>query len=73
MSLLEDALNKIKPLDQEVMNKTWEHLDSLSKPLRSLGVLEEIAVKISGMKFLIKLKRKIYLFSVLIMEYVMKG
>ena len=49
MSLLEDALNKIKPLDQEVMDKTWEHLDSLSKPLRSLGVLEEIAVKISGM------------------------
>ena len=49
MNLLDDALSKIKPLDQEIMDKTWEYLDNLSKPLRSLGVLEEIAVKISGM------------------------
>lgn len=48
MNLLDDALKKIKPLDQDVMDKTWEYLDNLSKPLRSLGILEEIAVKISG-------------------------
>lgn len=48
MYLLEETLNKIKPLDEETMLETWAYLDNLSKPLRSLGVLEEIAVRISG-------------------------
>lgn len=49
MSLYEDSLEMIKPLDENVMMETWDYLDSLSKPLRSLGVLEEISVKIAGM------------------------
>lgn len=48
MSKLESTLQKIKPLDQEVMKKTQARLDSLTKPIGSLGVMEEIAKKIAG-------------------------
>lgn len=48
MKLLEETLKSIKPADQEAIKKSWERMDSLSKPIGSLGKLEEIAVQISG-------------------------
>lgn len=48
MNKLESTLQKIKPLDQEVMEKTQARLDSLTKPVGSLGVMEEIAKRIAG-------------------------
>ncbi|MGI6549956.1 MAG: nicotinate-nucleotide--dimethylbenzimidazole phosphoribosyltransferase [Syntrophomonadales bacterium] len=38
----------ISPLDQHAMARTRKRLDSLAKPPGSLGVLEEIAVRLAG-------------------------
>ncbi len=43
-----EILTGIKPLRQEVMAEAWRRLDSLIKPIGSLGRLEEIAAQISG-------------------------
>lgn len=48
MDLLQRTLNNIKPADKEAIKKAWERMDNLSKPIGSLGKLEEIAVKMSG-------------------------
>lgn len=48
MNLLQETLNNIKPADKEAIKKAWERMDSLSKPIGSLGKLEEIAVKMAG-------------------------
>lgn len=48
MSLLESALQNIKPLNIDAMQKARERLDSLLKPPGSLGRLEEIAIKLAG-------------------------
>ncbi|CDI50477.1 nicotinate-nucleotide--dimethylbenzimidazole phosphoribosyltransferase [Clostridium tetani] len=48
MKLLEETLKSIKPADEEAIKKAWSRMDSLSKPIGSLGKLEEIAVQISG-------------------------
>lgn len=45
---LDDALNGIKPLDSRIMEETQIILDSLTKPLGSLGRLEQLIVKIAG-------------------------
>ncbi|MDO8885295.1 nicotinate-nucleotide--dimethylbenzimidazole phosphoribosyltransferase [Candidatus Oleimmundimicrobium sp.] len=45
---LEVAKNKIRTLDEGAMELAQKKLDSLTKPLGSLGVLEEIAKKIAG-------------------------
>lgn len=49
MELLNSTVKKIMPLDKEALNKASERMNSLIKPLGSLGRLEEIAVKIAGM------------------------
>ncbi len=41
-------LNEIKPLDKEIMRKAKERLDNLAKPIGSLGNLEQMAIKLSG-------------------------
>jgi len=43
-----EILEQIKPLDIEAMKKARERLDSLAKPVGSLGKLEEIAERIAG-------------------------
>ncbi|NYE56359.1 nicotinate-nucleotide--dimethylbenzimidazole phosphoribosyltransferase [Carboxydothermus ferrireducens] len=46
--MLTEVLNQIGELYPEPMEKAKRHLDSLIKPPGSLGVLEEMAVKLAG-------------------------
>lgn len=46
--MLSNYLNKIVPLDMPSMEAAQRRLDSLTKPLGSLGKLEDIVVKLSG-------------------------
>ncbi len=48
MKILESTVERILPVNGEVMEKTQERLDSLTKPVGSLGVMEYIAKKIAG-------------------------
>ena len=41
----EEALSKIKKLDDEALNHARQRWDSVAKPLRSLGMLEEAIIK----------------------------
>ncbi len=50
MELLKTTIQGIKPVNSEIVNKTKEKWDGLVKPLGSLGTLEEVAIKISGIK-----------------------
>lgn len=46
--LLEETLKHIKSADKEAIKKAWNRLDNLTKPIGSLGELEEIAAKMAG-------------------------
>ena len=46
--LLKDYIGRIRPVDEEVMEKSWEYWDSLCKPLRGMGKLEEMVVQLAG-------------------------
>ncbi len=48
MKKIQETLNKIQPLDVELMKKAQARLDRLTKPQGSLGKLEEFAKKIVG-------------------------
>lgn len=48
MSMLEDTLCRIGPLHREVMAEVRRHLDQLTKPAGSLGVLEDIVTQLGG-------------------------
>lgn len=48
MSLLLETLEKIQPLNEEMMKVARERVDFLLKPVGSLGTLEEIAVQLAG-------------------------
>lgn len=45
---IEQMVKAIVPLDEKVMNKAIERLNSLTKPVGSLGVLEDLVVQLSG-------------------------
>ena len=45
---LTDIINRISPPDAEVINKAIERQAALAKPPRSLGVLEDISIKLAG-------------------------
>ncbi|HWR39125.1 MAG TPA: nicotinate-nucleotide--dimethylbenzimidazole phosphoribosyltransferase [Patescibacteria group bacterium] len=47
-SLLEKTLANIGPLDQTAIKQAKERLDNLTKPLESLGVLEDLAMQLAG-------------------------
>ncbi|MGQ9779608.1 MAG: nicotinate-nucleotide--dimethylbenzimidazole phosphoribosyltransferase [Bacillota bacterium] len=49
MQLLTETIAKIVPLDYEAMEVAQRRLDELTKPRGSLGMLEEIAVRLAGM------------------------
>ncbi|WP_397538263.1 nicotinate-nucleotide--dimethylbenzimidazole phosphoribosyltransferase [Rummeliibacillus pycnus] len=48
MNLLQQTIEKIKELDQNMMEKAQYRVDNLIKPPKSLGKLESIAVQLSG-------------------------
>jgi len=43
--MLNKTINEIRPLSNTWYDKAWARLDNLSKPRRSLGMLEEIAAR----------------------------
>lgn len=45
---LDNYIEQIKPLDEDAVNAAWAHWDSLCKPLRGMGRLEEMAVQLAG-------------------------
>lgn len=46
--LLETTIKKISELQSEAMERARNHQKNLIKPYGSLGMLEEVAVKIAG-------------------------
>ncbi|MDF2841087.1 MAG: cobT [Clostridia bacterium] len=48
MKLLSKTLEGIKPINQETMSEAIKHLDSLVKPIGSLGTLELLAAQLAG-------------------------
>lgn len=48
MNLLKNTISSITGGDKETVKKAWKHIDNLTKPLGSLGKLEEIAAKYAG-------------------------
>jgi len=50
MTRIDGVIKRISLLDADLMQKVQERLDSLTKPLGSLGRLEELAKQICGMK-----------------------
>lgn len=47
---LQEAINRIKPLDERAMKAGRSHWDSIAKPLGSLGKLEQAVVQIAGIQ-----------------------
>ncbi len=47
---LEELCSKIEPADRQAMEDSWKHWDSLCKPLRGFGRLEEMVVQLSGIR-----------------------
>lgn len=62
-SLLNDTIAKIGGLDEAVMDSAKNRLDQLTKPKGSLGKLEEIAVRLSGIygELFPELKKKVHI------------
>ncbi|HHU52070.1 MAG TPA: nicotinate-nucleotide--dimethylbenzimidazole phosphoribosyltransferase [Firmicutes bacterium] len=54
MQALTKVIDGIKQLDEEAMAQTQKYLDSLIKPLGSLGKLESIAVQLAGISGRVK-------------------
>ena len=48
--MIKEIINEIQPLSNAWYEKAWERLDNLSKPRRSLGVLEEIAARVVAIR-----------------------
>jgi nicotinate-nucleotide--dimethylbenzimidazole phosphoribosyltransferase len=50
MDKLQNTINRIEPLDQEAMRQAQARQDNLTKPQGSLGLLEELSVKVAGIQ-----------------------
>jgi len=50
VTLLNDAIAAIQPLDEQAMSAARAHQDDLTKPPGSLGRLEELAVQLAGIR-----------------------
>ncbi len=48
MGRIQNIVKQIQPIDQNIIQKTQKRLDNLTKPLGSLGRLEELAKQICG-------------------------
>ena len=47
---LSETIRQIQPLSERAMNAAWRRWDSIAKPLRSLGKLEQAIVQIAGIQ-----------------------
>lgn len=45
---LEEYIAEIKPLDEDAVKGAWKYWDSLCKPLRGMGMLEDMVVQLAG-------------------------
>lgn len=45
-----DAAREVQPLSERRLQEAWERLDNLTKPRRSLGMLEEIAARVAAIR-----------------------
>jgi nicotinate-nucleotide--dimethylbenzimidazole phosphoribosyltransferase len=50
MDKLQNTINRIEPLDQEAMRQAQARQDNLTKPQGSLGLLEELSVRVAGIQ-----------------------
>ncbi|MDD5339225.1 MAG: nicotinate-nucleotide--dimethylbenzimidazole phosphoribosyltransferase [Dehalococcoidales bacterium] len=50
MTLINETIEKIKPLDKEAMAAARKRQDDLTKPAGSLGRLEEVSIQIAGIQ-----------------------
>jgi len=48
MELLEQTLHGIESINKEVMKQAWDRIDNLTKPIGSLGEIENIIAKMAG-------------------------
>jgi nicotinate-nucleotide--dimethylbenzimidazole phosphoribosyltransferase len=48
--MLKKTIDEIRPLSKAWYDKAWARLDNLSKPRRSLGMLEEIAASVTAIR-----------------------
>ncbi|MBN2654727.1 MAG: nicotinate-nucleotide--dimethylbenzimidazole phosphoribosyltransferase [Nitrospirae bacterium] len=48
--MFQDTINKIRPLQKQWFEKAQQRLDNLTKPIRSLGRLEEFAARLVAIK-----------------------
>lgn len=48
MNVLQETLDLISPADQKAVDRAWLKIDNLTKPIGSLGMLEEIVAKLAG-------------------------
>ncbi|MBN1847674.1 MAG: nicotinate-nucleotide--dimethylbenzimidazole phosphoribosyltransferase [Deltaproteobacteria bacterium] len=44
--MIKETLKQVQPISQKWLKKAWNRLDNLTKPRRSLGILEEIAARV---------------------------
>ena len=65
MSLLNETIEGIRGADKTAISLAWNKIDNLSKPIGSLGALEDIAAKISGITG--KIENKIHKKNIVIM------
>ncbi len=63
MDRLKETIERIEPLNGEAMEAARARQDTLTKPLRSLGVLEDISVRVAGItgNYMPELKHKVIL------------
>ncbi len=50
MKKLKKTISEIKPLDKEAMKLAKERQDTLTKPMESLGILEELSIRVAGIQ-----------------------
>lgn len=50
MDLLNETIENIMPSEPAEIKKAWNIIDNLSKPIGSLGLIEEIAAKMAGIQ-----------------------
>lgn len=50
MNLLNNTITNINPLDTKAMQQAKERLNSLTKPVGSLGIIEQIAIQLAGIQ-----------------------